>query len=281
MTFSNDEQAERWSELAATWLELGDQLERVSGEPGALAMERLCLRPAESVLDLGCGSGRTTCELARRVAPGGLAVGVDIVPEMIDHARRQKESAAPGMVEFVVADAQVHDLGQARFDAAYSRFGVMFFSDPVAAFGNIRRALRPGGRLAFVCWQSVFENEWMLLPGAAAMSVTGLTPPLPQANAPGPLSLAEPARIREVMGAAGYSDIEVTPYNDQITISEDRVGEVALLSTRVGMLRSLLESVDEVMRRKVVAAIEDMWRSRLDEGVARASRGVHVVSAAT
>ncbi len=216
MTDTNDEQAEHWSELAPVWLELEDQLERVSGEPGRLAMDQLSLRPGESVLDLGCGSGRTTLELARRVSPDGFALGVDIAPEMIDHGRRREERAEGGRVEFLVADVQVHDLGQGRFHAAFSRFGVMFFSDPVAAFHNIRRALRPGGRLAFVCWQSVFENEWMLLPGAAAISVTGTPPPLPEANAPGPLSLAEPARIREVLGAAGYSDVEVTPHNDQI-----------------------------------------------------------------
>src|SRR5207302_1573289 len=95
-------------------------------------------------------------------------------------------------------------LDEVAFDAAYSRFGVMFFGDPVAAFTNLRRALRPGGRLAFVCWQNVFANEWMLVPGAAAASVTGSLPQMPEPDAPGPFSLAEPDRVRSILGAAGF-----------------------------------------------------------------------------
>ena len=275
MTFTNDEQAQHWSELAPTWIELGDQLERVSGQPGLLAMDRLSLRPGESVLDLGCGSGRTTLELARRGSPQGIAA------EMIAHARRRTDSTADVRLEFLVADVQVTDLGQDRFDAAFSRFGVMFFSDPVAAFRNVRGALRPGGRLAFVCWQSIFENEWMLLPAAAALSVTGATQPLPEPNAPGPFSLADPERIQDLLGTAGYADVEVTRHNDVISIGEDRIREVAVLSTRVGSVRTMLGEADDDTRHRVVAAIEETWRARLDGGEARASRGVNVVSAAT
>ncbi len=133
--------------------------------------------------------------------------------------------------------------------------------------------------MAFVCWQSIFDNEWMLLPGAAAMSVTGSLPAVPEPNEPGPFSLAEPGRIRDVLGAAGYSDVEVTPHNDQISIEEDRITEVAVLSTRVGAVRALLGDADDDTRRRVVTAIEETWRARVEHGEARASRGVHVVSA--
>ena len=121
--------------------------------------------PGQRVVDLGCGSGRTTLELAARVGPGGEAVGVDISAGMLARARERAARSGTGNVEFVYADVQVHELGEALFDAAYSRFGVMFFADPVAAFANIRKALRPGAVLSFVCWQSVFDNEWMLHPG--------------------------------------------------------------------------------------------------------------------
>ena len=156
VAFANIEQAEFWSELAPTWLELEDQLEEVGGPPGELAMDRLELLPGQRVVDLGCGSGRTTLELAARVGPGGEVVGVDISAEMLARGRERAARLGAGNVEFVHADAQVHDFGEARFDAAYSRFGVMFFTDPVAAFANVRTALRPGERChssaGGACW---------------------------------------------------------------------------------------------------------------------------------
>jgi SAM-dependent methyltransferase len=169
--FANTEQAEFWAQLAPTWIALEDQLQQVGGPPGELAMDRLGLRPGQRVVDLGCGSGRTTLELAARVGPGGEVVGADISAEMLARGRERAAQPGAGNVQFVHADVQVHDFGEARFDAAYSRFGVMFFADPVAAFGNVRRALRPGGTLSFVCWQSVFDNEWMLIPGMAVAAI--------------------------------------------------------------------------------------------------------------
>lgn len=142
MAFANIEQAEFWSQIAPTWIELEGRMEEAGGLPGELAMDRLDLRPGQRVVDLGCGAGRTTVELASRVGPGGSVVGVDISAGMLAAARERAARLGAGNVEFVHADVQVHDLGEARFDAAYSRFGVMFFADPVAAFANVRRALR-------------------------------------------------------------------------------------------------------------------------------------------
>jgi SAM-dependent methyltransferase len=116
--FANIEQAEFWSELAPTWLALEDQLEEVGGPPGTLAMDRLGLLPGQRVVDLGCGAGRTTLGLAGRVGPGGKVVGVDISAEMLARGRERAARLGAGNVEFVHADAQVHDFGQARFDAA-------------------------------------------------------------------------------------------------------------------------------------------------------------------
>src|SRR2546427_2271613 len=136
---ANAEQAEFWSTLAPTWIELEGQLERVVGLPGRLAMDRLDLRSGQRVVDLGCGTGATTVELASLVAPDGEAFGVDIAAEMLAHGRETAARLKVENVEFLHADIQVHDLGDGRFDAAYSRFGVMFFTDPVRAFTNVRR----------------------------------------------------------------------------------------------------------------------------------------------
>jgi SAM-dependent methyltransferase len=276
--FANVEQAEFWSQLAPTWLELEDQLEEVGGPPGELAMDRLGLVPGQRVIDLGCGSGRTTLELAARVGPGGGVAGVDISVEMLAWGRGRAARLGAGNVEFVHADVQVHDLGAARFDAAYSRFGVMFFADPVAAFANIRKALRPGGVLSFVCWQSVFDNEWMLIPGAAVAEVTGSLPPMPGPGEPGPFSLADPGRVRAVLDAAGFGSVAVEPHADRVVIVEGQIPEVALASVRVGGVREALRDADGHTRQRALAAIEEALRARVQDGEVRASRGVLLVT---
>ena len=276
--FANIEQAEFWSRLAPTWLELEDQMEEVGGPPGELAMDRLELQPGQRVIDLGCGSGRTTLELAARVGPGGEVAGVDISAEMLARGRERAARVGTGNVAFVHADVQVHELGEARFDAAYSRFGVMFFADPVAAFANIRRALRPRGVLSFVSWQSVFDNEWMLIPGAAVAQVTGSLPPMPGPGEPGPFSLADPGRVRAVLDAAGFGSVTVAPRADYVVISEGRIPEVARASVRVGAVREALRDADDDTRQRALAAIEEALRARVQDGQVRASRGVLLVT---
>jgi SAM-dependent methyltransferase len=277
VAFVNTEQAEFWSQLAPTWLELEDKLEEVGRLPGQLAMDRLELLPGQRVVDLGCGSGRTTLELASRVGPDGEVVGIDIAAEMLARGRERAAQLRTGNIQFLHADVQAHDLGEARFDAAYSRFGVMFFTDPVAAFANVRRALRRGGVLSFVCWQSVFDNEWMLVPGAAVATVTGSLPPMPGPAEPGPFSLADPGRVRAVLDAAGFGSVAITPHADQLVISEDRIPEVAMTSIRVGGVREALRDADHQTRQRALAAIEEALRARLQDGQVRASRGVLLV----
>lgn len=277
MKLVNNEQAEFWAQLAPTWIELEDRLELVGGPPGRAAMDRLNLAAGQRVVDLGCGTGQTTLELASRVAPDGEVLGVDIADEMLAHARARAAGLGITNVDFIHADVQVHNLGQGRFDAAYSRFGVMFFADPVAAFANIHKALRPGGLLSFVSWQSVFDNEWMLIPGAAVASVTGSPPQMPDPEEPGPFSLADPHRIRSVLGAARFQRVEVTPHNDLVVTTEEQIPEVAMTSIRVGAAREALKDADDDTRARAVVAVEDALRSRLKDGEVRASRGVWLV----
>jgi SAM-dependent methyltransferase len=279
VAFANIEQAEFWSRLAPTWLELEDQLEEVGRLPGQLAMDRLELLPGQRVVDLGCGSGRTTLELASRVGHDGVVAGVDISAEMLVRGRERAARPGAGNIEFLHADIQVHDMGEARFDAAYSRFGVMFFTDPVAAFANIRRALRRRGVLSFVCWQSVFDNEWMLIPGAAVAAVTGSLPAMPGLGEPGPFSLADPDRVHAVLDAAGFDSVAIEPHADQVVINEARIPEVALTSIRVGGVREALRESDQQTRGRALAAIEEALRARLQDGEVRASRGVLLVTA--
>ena len=279
MTFANAEAAEFWSEMAPTWLELEDRLDEVAGPPGQWAMERLGLASGERVLDIGCGLGRTSRALAGAVGPEGHVVGLDISEGMLRAARDHAARAGVTNVEFVHGDAQVHDLGAARFDAAYSRFGVMFFADPVAAFTNIHRSIRPGGRISFVCWQSGLENEWALVPAAAAMAALGATPQMPGPDEPGPFSLADPGRVRSILAGAGFSSVEVDQRNDLAVTKEADIPQVARTSIKVGGVRALLQDADEATTRRVVDAIEEAMRARVEGGEMKAKRGVNVVSA--
>jgi SAM-dependent methyltransferase len=171
------------------WAEVRELLELQLAPLGRRALMALAPQSGESVLDIGCGGGETALDLARAVAPDGTVVGVDLSAAMLAFAKR----AAKGCerVRFVQADAQVFPFEPASFDAAFSRFGVMFFTDPTAAFINIRRGLRPNGRLAFVCWRALEENPLDILPLRAA---SAHLPPRPPNNpdAPGPFAFANP-----------------------------------------------------------------------------------------
>jgi len=149
----------------------------------------------------------------------------------------------------------------------------------VTAFANVGRALCPGGVLSFVCWQGVFDNEWMLIPGAAVAEVIGSLPPMPGPGEPGPFSLADPGRVRAVLEAAGFGSVTITPHADHIVISEDQIPEVAVASARAGGVREALRDADDHTRQRALAAIEQALRGRVQDGEVRASRGVLLVAA--
>lgn len=174
---------------------------------GVPAMDALHVRAGDRVIDVGCGPGRTTSELACRIQPEGEVVGVDVSSAMIQLARRV--SACAG-ARFRVANAQADDLGR-DFDAAYARFSVMFFTDHVAGLANIRRALRPGGRLACVTWAALRDNPWMYVPALAAGPLLGRALPLPDPGAPDPFDLSNPDEISDALDQAGFIDVSVTP----------------------------------------------------------------------
>jgi SAM-dependent methyltransferase len=182
-------------------------------------------------------------------------------------------------VTFLHADVQVHDLGGGEFDAAYSRFGVMFFADPVAAFTNVRRALRPDGRLSFASWQSVFDNEWMLIPGAAIASVTGMPPQLAGPGLPGPFSLADADLVASLLKAAGFRHVDIVPHSDAVVLTEEQIPARARTSLRTGAGREALRDADEETRARALVAVEEALRAKLLNGEVSLSRGVLLVGA--
>jgi SAM-dependent methyltransferase len=211
--------------------------------------------PGERVLDIGCGCGATTLMLAGAVAPSGSVMGVDISRPMLAVARGSAESAGV-TAEYTEADAAVYAF-EPEFNLVFSRFGVMFFDDPVAAFANIRRAARPGGRLAFVCWRTMPENQWVSTPLASAID---LLPPDDPGNPhdPGPFAFADNARVEQILSTAGFRDIRIKPL-DSVMITGSTIEEAAAQSLKLGPLArraaDLEESVRDVIRERVAAAI--------------------------
>ncbi|WP_315775073.1 MULTISPECIES: class I SAM-dependent methyltransferase [unclassified Bradyrhizobium] len=169
-----------------------------------ILIDRIAAKPGDRVLDIGCGCGGLSIALAGQVAPGGHVLGVDISAPMLERARAVAPAGLPA--EFVLADATVHPFAPASFDLLVSRFGVMFFADPVASFANIRRALKPGGRVVFACWREPKANPWMIAP---LQAVYRHVPKLPEMapDDPGPFAFASEARVTRILGEAGFSDV--------------------------------------------------------------------------
>lgn len=219
-------------------------------EFGALAMEALDPHPGERILDIGCGAGATTVELAVRVGPSGEAVGVDVSPDAIATARRRP---VPGdQVRFVALDAGIDPLGE-RYDAAYSRFGVMFFGDAVAAFANIAAALRPGGRLAWAVLGDPAANPWLVAVRDAAAPTLGVPGGLPGGGRPGPFSLCDPEATRAAVDAAGFVDVAVTPVEGVLHLSGGDAAVASMLAA--GPLGAAYGSAGETARATAVAAV--------------------------
>lgn len=190
------------------WLRNLDWLEDMLAPLGRALLARAAARPGESVLDIGCGGGLLAAQLARSVGGGGSVLAVDISAMLIERAV-QDHGATPALT-FRLADAARDPLGNGKFALVVSRFGVMFFADPVAAFMQIARAMQPGARMVFLCWQGRERNPWMYAPAAAAFEHVPAPPP-PAADDPGPFCFSDPDRVLRILAGAGLVDIVIEP----------------------------------------------------------------------
>lgn len=260
MSAANAAQVAYWNDAAGrTWASLQDRIDRQIRPLGLAAMDRLAPVPGETLLDVGCGCGDTSLELTRRVGPEGEVLGLDVSAPMLEVARRRAEEAGAEGLEFRQADAQTAALPGGR-DAVFSRFGVMFFADPEAAFQNLRRSLRPGGRLGFVCWRPLSENLWMRLPAETAAGLVPPAPP-PEPGAPGPFAFADPDRVRGVLAAAGFTGTEITPHDEAIGGLD--LDDTVEMSFRVGPLGAILRERPDlapVLRARVREAVRPWLR---------------------
>jgi SAM-dependent methyltransferase len=243
-TAANAAQVDYWNAVAGeTWSKEQDRLDRQLDPLGREALAALAPLPGEAVLDIGCGCGQTSLELAQAVGPAGHVTAVDVSAPMLAVARGRPTPSEAAGVTWREADAQTAAFGPDRFNAVFSRFGVMFFADPARAFGNIRAGVKRGGRLAFVCWRPLAENLWMRGPmEAAADLLPPPTPPVP--NAPGPFAFADPESVRKILSSAGWSDIALRPHDALIGAGD--LEDSLALALKVGPLGAALRESPEL-----------------------------------
>jgi SAM-dependent methyltransferase len=230
--------AEYWNARAGEhWAANHERYDELLGGYGRAAISALDVEADEHVLDVGCGSGGMTLDIARLLAPRGTVVGIDLSRQMIAVARERAAAEGLTNLEFVEGDVLTHPFEPASFHAFTSRFGVMFFDDPTAAFSRLAELLMPAGRAAFCCWQHVAENEWLTIPmDAIAAHVTLPAPGDP--HAPGPFALADADRLRAILESSGFSDVMIEPVQ-----MDQRVGSDADDAVRFVMGRSSVQAL--------------------------------------
>lgn len=228
----NADQVAYWNgPNAERWVRRQQEQDALLAPVAEVLLERAAARAGEFALDIGCGWGGTARALAERVVPGGRVLGVDVSAPMLAKAR---ELAPPGLpVEFVLADATAYPFEPGRADLLFSRFGVMFFGDPARSFANMRQGLRRGARVVFACWREPRENPWLMLPLQEAYRHV---PRLPEVGPedPGAFSLAAERRVRDVLGHAGFADVQLEPVGLSLDLAIGR-GLDAAVATAVGI----------------------------------------------
>lgn len=278
-TGPNADQIEFWNgDPAERWVSLGDQLDAMLRPLGAAGIEQLAPEPGHDILDVGCGCGETTIDLAQRVAPGGSVTGVDISEVMLSHARTRPKPDDAAPITFQNADAETHEFPAASFDRIFSRFGVMFFQNPGDAFANFRRSLRPGGRVTFVCWRTPRENPWVAVPvGVAKRHLEW--PEAPPPGSPGQFAFAERAHIESVLDFAGLKIETVEALDlDVIIAGGGGVRSAIDFFFQQGPAARVLGEATEAQRDAVRADLEGELAPFLTPDGVRLGTGTWIVS---
>jgi SAM-dependent methyltransferase len=253
----NVDEREFWSgDGARQWAAHGERWETMMAPFGAAMFDAVGLQPGEQVLDVGCGFGSTTVEAAERVAPDGAVLGVDISAEML--ARAHERTAGLANVSLLEADAQVHSFEPARYNAVISRFTAMLFDDPTAAFANLHRSLKPGGRLTFVCWQDPLKTEWIAVAMGVAVPLVGRPPDLGEPGAPGPFAFADGDRTRRLVESGGFENVSVEPVTRPQRIADDPDDAVEFVLS-LPESQQLFDGVPDEVTTKATEALKDAY----------------------
>ncbi|MGV2291767.1 methyltransferase domain-containing protein [Trinickia sp. YCB016] len=270
-----NDQAKHWNGPAGVaWVETQAVLDALFKPFEAMLVEEASARPGSRVLDVGCGTGSTTLAVARRLGAAGRCVGIDISEPMIALARARAEREGSS-ASFICADAQDHGFEAASFDLIVSRFGVMFFADPVRAFANLRRAASDAAELRLIAWRSAADNPFMT---TAERAAAPLLPNLParRPNAPGQFAFADPQRVDAILRESGWADVEIRPIDVDCTMPE--AGLIDYLS-RLGPVGLMLREVDEATRKQVVETVRTAFEPYVHGDVVRFTAACWMVEA--
>ena len=235
------------------WTERGDAPEVIFAPVAELLFARARIAPGERVIDVGCGGGATTLAIAAQVGAAGGVVGVDVSALMI--ARARERAGAATAATFTLADAGSHDFAPGWANLLFSRFGVMFFADPILSFANLRKGLAHGGRIVFACWREARRNPWQMIALKAACKHVPRLPEVGQED-PGPFSFADEARVRRILGAAGFEKIALTPVDLALDVAAGQGLAAALAAMQqIGAASRALEGQPEALRAAAVDEI--------------------------
>ena len=273
---ANSEMNELWNGPASqAWVSAPDRYDRMLGEFADLALEAARLQPGERVLDVGCGSGALSRAAAEQVGGDGRVTGVDISAPLLEVGRTR----SGGAVDFEHADAQVHDFPEAAYDAVISRFGVMFFDDPVAAFANLRGTTARSGRLAFVAWQAAPLNEWVMTAIGALIPHVGI-PELPPPGAPGPFAFGDADHTRGVLEKAGWTDVQLRGVETTLLVGGAAgVDSVMAFYEEDAFGKMMLAKATPEQRADALGALREAVEQRIGEDGLRQAAAVWVVTA--
>lgn len=260
---ANAPQIEYWnSEATRWWTERHEPVDRMFADITRYVLDTVAPQPGERVLDIGCATGTTVLALAERVGPDGHVLGADIAERSVARARERIAASGACNAEAIVADAAEHDFAPGGFDLIFSRFGVMFFVDPVAAFTNLRRALAPAGRFAAMAFRTPQENVWATGMMAAVRDLLPPQPP-PDPEAPGQFAWADEARVRRILGGAGFRDITLTKLDPMFRLAEpgDAAG-AAQRALTIGPVARIARELPEEQRRALLPPAEAYFRAK-------------------
>jgi SAM-dependent methyltransferase len=268
---ANELERQRWNDVR--WTEVWPKRERLTDAVAAFLLDAAALGAGDRVLDVGCGGGKTSLAAAEAVRGGGMVVGADISGPLVALAGRRAAEAGAANAAFHVADMQTDTVDGAPFDVAISQFGVMFFDEPAAAFANIRSHLRPGGRMAFACWQVAERNPWFFAPAIASLLPPAPAPP--EGKSPtGPFVLGDPEHTLALLRSAGFEDVGSTAHDIVVDVPPDSIvdeGQLVFIGIPAERLAEARDAVDRYMQQFVVGPM--LLRIPLAFQIVRASTG--------
>jgi SAM-dependent methyltransferase len=263
----NAAQAQYWnSPSTRVWSNRHEPIDALFNPLTQVLLDHAAPQAGEHVLDIGCGSGTTVLALAARVGPQGHVLGADIAQASVERARERIAAGGARNAKVILADVSTHGFVAKQFDLVFSRFGVMFFADPIATFARLRAAMKPGGRLVCAVFRAPERNPWQTAPPTA---VRQFLPPAPPAgpDEPGQFAWADPARIRRILEGAGFQNLELTPHDPNMRLGGSAEEATAFAMTLGPATRGLAEASDQTREAVRAGLLAFFQRQAGPEGV--------------